>query len=242
MDLSGRAALVTGGASGIGAAVAALLKEAGARVAVLDLHDADLVCDVGDEKQMVDAVRQVVDSFGGLDIAVLAAGVGSFAAIRDLTTEEWDRVHRVNLRGAFVGLRECAKVMGDGGVIVAITSVSSFLADRGMAAYSTSKAALSQLVRVAARELGRDGIRVNAVAPGTTDTPLGRGAFIHLPGYAERAVARTALGRLGAAVDIADAVIALIGLDWVTGQVLVADGGQSLYSPIDPMESLEDDP
>jgi len=238
MDVSGRVALVTGGASGIGAAVAALLKEAGARVAVLDLHDADVVCDVGDEGQMVAAVQQVTESFGGLDVAVLNAGVGGFSPILDMATEEWDRIHRVNLRGAFIGLRECAKAMESGGAIVAITSVSGFLSERGMAHYSTSKAALAQLVRTSARELGPLGIRVNAVAPGTTDTPL-FAPTRQLPGYWERAVRRTPLGRIGTADDIAQVVVALLGLEWVTGQVLAADGGLSLYSPIDPMESLE---
>jgi NAD(P)-dependent dehydrogenase (short-subunit alcohol dehydrogenase family) len=238
MELAGRAALVTGGASGIGAAVTTALRDAGARVAVLDLHDADVVCDVADEQQMVDAVGRVVESLGGLDVAVLNAGVGGFSPILDMPTEEWDRIHGVNLRGAFVGMRECGRAMTGGGAVVAITSVSAFLSERGMAHYSTSKAALAQLVRTAARELGPRGIRVNAVAPGTTDTPL-FAPTRQLPGYWERAVARTPLGRMGTADDVARAVVALLGLDWVTGQVLVADGGLSLYSPIDPIESLE---
>jgi NAD(P)-dependent dehydrogenase (short-subunit alcohol dehydrogenase family) len=240
MELAGRAALVTGGASGIGAAVVTRLRAAGARVAVVDLQDGDVKCDVGDERQMIDAVHQVAESFGALDIAVLNAGVGGFSAILDMPTDEWDRIHRVNLRGAFVGLRECARAMSDGGAIVAITSVSGFLSERGMAHYSTSKAALAQLVRTAARELGPKGIRVNAVAPGTTDTPL-FAPTRQLPGYWERAVRRTPLGRLGTADDIAQVVVALLGLEWVTGQVLAADGGLSLYSPIDPIESLEGD-
>lgn len=238
MQLAGRAVLVTGGASGIGAAVVGRLRADGARVAVVDLRDADVLCDVGDEEQMIEAVRQVAESFGGLDVAVLNAGTGGFSPILDMPTEEWDRIHRVNLRGAFIGLRECARAMTDGGAIVAITSVSGFLSERGMSHYSTSKAALAQLVRTAARELGPRGIRVNGVAPGTTDTPL-FAPTRQLPGYWERAVGRTPLGRMGTADDIARVVVAMLGLDWVTGQVLVADGGLSLYSPIDPVESLE---
>jgi len=238
MQLAGRAVLVTGGASGIGAAVVGRLRADGARVAVVDLRDADVLCDVGDEEQMIEAVRQVAESFGGLDVAVLNAGTGGFSPILDMPTEEWDRIHRVNLRGAFIGLRECAGAMTDGVAIVAITSVSGFLSERGMSHYSTSKAALAQLVRTAARELGPRGIRVNGVAPGTTDTPL-FAPTRQLPGYWERAVGRTPLGRMGTADDIARVVVAMLGLDWVTGQVLVADGGLSLYSPIDPVESLE---
>src|SRR5438067_146089 len=181
------------------------------------------------------AVRRATESLGGLDIGVLNAGVGGFSMIEHMSTEEWDRVHRVNLRAVFVGVRECAKAMTGGGAIVATASTSGFLAERGFANYSTSKAAVIHLVRVAARELGVKGIRVNAVAPGTTDTPMFAGSDA-LPGYRDRAAARTALGRIGTPDDVAEAVIALLRLEWVTGQTLVADGGLSLYSPVDPME------
>ena len=242
MELRERVALVTGGASGIGAATVSLLRAMGSRVASVDLHpsgDADLSiqADVGDEAQMAEAVQRAQEELGLIKLAVLNAGVGSFSPIRSLSVEEWDRVHRINVRGALIGLRECAEAMTDGGAIVAVTSISAFTTERGLAAYSTSKAALTQLVRVAARELGPT-ITVNGVAPGVTDTPL-VSSTAELPGYQERAAARTPLGRLGRAIDIAAAIVSLLSLDWVTGQVLVADGGLSLYSPIDPMESFE---
>jgi NAD(P)-dependent dehydrogenase (short-subunit alcohol dehydrogenase family) len=243
VELNDRVALVTGGASGIGAATVSLLRAMGSKVASLDLqpsNDADvsIEADVADEAQMADAVRRVQEELGLLKLVVLNAGVGSFSPIRSMSVEEWDRVHRVNVRAALIGLRECAEAMSDGGSVVAVTSISGFTPERGLAAYSTSKAALTQLVRVAARELGPSRINVNAVAPGTTDTPLFSSAA-ELPGYQERAVSRTPLGRLGRSIDIAAAIVSLLSLDWVTGQVLVADGGLSLYSPIDPMESLE---
>ncbi len=245
MDLRGAGAIVTGGASGIGAATVAQLRHAGARVAVLDLHDApaadvSLQCDIGDEHQVVTSVRAAVDHLDGLDVAVVNAGIGGMGAILDLSTDEWDRVMRVNLRGGFVTLRECARAMverGQPGAIVAITSVSGFLTDRSMAHYSVSKAGLAALVRVAARELGPHGIRVNGVAPGTTDTPM-FAATDRMPGYRERVASRAALGRIGSADEVAQAVVALCGLDWVTGQIVAADGGVSLASPIDPMDSL----
>jgi NAD(P)-dependent dehydrogenase (short-subunit alcohol dehydrogenase family) len=137
-----------------------------------------------------------------------------------------------------VCLRECARAMDHGGSIVAVTSISGFLADRAMAHYAASKAALAQLVRSAARELGANGIRVNAVAPGTTDTPM-FAPTERLPGYRDMVTRRSALGRMGTADEVAQAIVALCTLDWVTGQVLAADGGVSLHSPIDPRESLD---
>jgi NAD(P)-dependent dehydrogenase (short-subunit alcohol dehydrogenase family) len=243
MELRDAGAIVTGGASGIGAATVALLQRAGARVAVLDLHDApdadlSLPCDVGDEEHLVAAVRAASAELGRLDVAVVNAGIGGMGAILDLGAAEWDRVMRVNLRGGFLTLRECARAMvagGRPGSIVAVTSVSGFLVDRSMAHYSVSKAGLAALVRVAARELGPQGIRVNGVAPGTTDTPM-FAATDRMRGYRERVAARSALGRVGTAEEVAAAIVALCGLDWVTGQIVAADGGVSLASPIDPME------
>jgi NAD(P)-dependent dehydrogenase (short-subunit alcohol dehydrogenase family) len=246
VDLNGRVALVTGGSSGIGAAVVQRLQHAGSRVAVLDLQaDADdgdlaLACDVAEEDQVVKAVSHAHRSLGGLDVAVLAAGVGGMSAVADMSSSEWDRVQRVNLRGTFLCLREAARAMRQadaGGAIVALTSVSGFLADRLMAHYCVSKAGVAALVRVAARELGPARIRVNAVAPGTTDTPMFDAAR-RLPGYEEQVTGRTPLGGLGSPGQVAEAAVALAGLDWVTGQIVAADGGLSLWSPIDPAERL----
>ncbi|HEY2428665.1 MAG TPA: SDR family oxidoreductase [Acidimicrobiales bacterium] len=236
MKVAGSRALVTGGASGIGAEVARLLGERGAGVAVIDRRAGDhVVADIAAEDEVVAAVAAVRDRLGGIDVAVLCAGVGGMSPILDMAAQEWDRVMAVNLRGTFLCLRECARVMagqGTGGVIVAVSSVSGFLADRLTSHYNASKAGVDMLVRIAARELGPRGIRVNAVAPGTTATPM----FVpteRVPGYQEKVAARAALGRLGTAADIAAAVVAVVELDWVTGQTLVADGGVSLFSPID---------
>lgn len=146
----------------------------------------------------------------------------------------------VNLRGTFLCLREVGKAMvsgGRGGAIVAVSSISGFLADRMMGHYSVSKAGVAELVRVAARELGPFGIRVNAVAPGTTDTAM-FASTKRLAGYRERVAERSALGEVGTPDGVARAVVALVELDWVTGQVLAADGGVSLWSPIDPAEGM----
>jgi len=253
MDLQDARAIVTGGASGIGAACVAQLRDAGARVVVLDrvapedqAAEGYVHVDVADEDAVVVGVRDAVARLDGLDVAILSAGVGGATALLDLTTQEWDRVLNVNLRGAFVSLRECARAMtgrsdygtGPGGAIVAVTSISGFLSERGMAHYAVSKAGLAQLVRTAARELGAYGIRVNAVAPGTTDTPM-FAATDALRGYRAQVERRAALGRLGTAAEVAQAAVGLCTLDWVTGQVVAADGGVSLHSPIDPEEPRE---
>lgn len=245
MNLDGAEALVTGGASGIGAATVGQLVAAGARVTVLDTQQPaaatgvrHLECDVADESQVVRAFERLDRDGVTPTVAVLNAGVGGFAKILDLTAAEWDRVMNVNARGVFLTLRESARRMvaaGAPGSIVVTSSVSARGNERGMAHYASSKAAVERLVKVAARELGPKGIRVNAVAPGTTDTPL-YASTSQLPGFSERVTARTPLGRVGRPEDVADVVLALIGLDWVTGQVVAADGGVSLFSPIDPLE------
>jgi NAD(P)-dependent dehydrogenase (short-subunit alcohol dehydrogenase family) len=232
----------------IGAAVVHALCSAGARVGVLDRQvvadgPAELAveCDIAVEEQVEAAVAEVHDRFGRLDVAVLNAGVGGFGGLLDMDVADWDRVLGVNLRGTFLCLRAVGRAMvasGRGGAVVAVSSISGFLADRMMGHYSVSKAGVAELVRVAARELGPFGIRVNAVAPGTTDTPM-FSATRRLPGYQDRVAERAALGGIGTPEGVAAAVVALLRLDWVTGQVLAADGGVSLWSPIDPAESLE---
>jgi NAD(P)-dependent dehydrogenase (short-subunit alcohol dehydrogenase family) len=242
MDI--RSAVVVGGSRGIGAAVVERLAGAGAVVADLDLDPlpgaakVSIACDVTDESSVASAVAQSRDALGRIDAAVLSAGVGGASPVLRLTVEEWDRVQSVNSRGVFLCLREVARVMvGDEhpGAIVVITSVSARSAERTMAHYSASKAAAEALIRVAARELGPKGIRVNAVAPGTTDTSLFSQTEL-IPGYRERVSRRAALGRVGHPAEVADAVAALLATPWVTGQVLTADGGLSLWSPLDPTD------
>jgi NAD(P)-dependent dehydrogenase (short-subunit alcohol dehydrogenase family) len=247
VNINGAAALVTGGASGIGAAVVERLLAAGARVTVLDRQAPEhpaadgvrhLECDVADEAQVLSAFTQIDDAGDVPAVAVLNAGTGGFGRLTELPTEEWDRVMGVNARGVFLTLRESARRMvesGRPGCIVVTSSISAAGHERGMAHYAASKAAVDALVTVAARELGPKGVRVNAVAPGTTDTPL-YASTAEIPGFTERVERRTPLGRVGRAADVADVVMALIGLDWVTGQVVAADGGLSLFSPIDPFE------
>jgi NAD(P)-dependent dehydrogenase (short-subunit alcohol dehydrogenase family) len=119
-----------------------------------------------------------------------------------------------------------------GGSMVAVSSISGTVADRDMGAYCVSKAGIDMLVKVAAVEWGRYGIRVNAVGPGVTRTPMLAEAE-KLPGWVPALCERTALGRLGESADVAAAIVGVLELSWVTGQVVHADGGLALHSPID---------
>ena len=251
MPQAGSYALVTGGSSGIGSAMVELLVGAGTRVAILDLIKptggvaAEYVeCDVTDEANVVDAVAAAAERLGGLDRAFLNAGVGASGAIVDLSGAEWDRVHAVDLRGTFLTLREAAKTMlagGQGGSMVVTSSVCGYLADRRMSHYNAAKAGAISLARVAAAEFGAAGIRVNVVAPGVTETPMAKVTDTTLVGYRDAVSRRTPLGGFGDPRHVADAAVTLSDLEWVTGQVLAADGGLSLFSPIDVVDFLPDD-
>ncbi len=235
MELRDRVAVVTGGASGIGAAVAERLKHLGARPVVWDVNpNAEVVCDVSVPASVDGAIQRTVETVGVPTLAAVCAGVGHSGLLFDVPPDEWDRVLAINLAGAWLSMRAIAgamKAAGAGGAMSVVTSVSARLVDRGMGAYCASKAGLEMLVKVAAYEWSEHGIRVNAVGPGVTRTPmLGRAPET---GMTEEVVGRTPLARLGEAQDIAEAMTALMALDWVTGQVVMADGGLSLYSPID---------
>jgi NAD(P)-dependent dehydrogenase (short-subunit alcohol dehydrogenase family) len=235
MDLRDRVAVVSGGASGIGAAVVDRLTALGARPVVWDLNPkAEVVCDVADPLSVDAALRRTREIAGAPTLVAACAGVGHSGLLTEVTPEAWDRVMGINLKGAWLTMSSVARGMRDArleGAMVAVTSVSARLVDRGMGTYCASKAALDMLVKVAAYEWAEHGIRVNGIGPGVTRTPmLGRAPDT---GMADEVVERTPLHRLGEAEDIAQALVLLLTLDWVTGQILLADGGLSLYSPID---------
>lgn len=236
MELDGRTAVVTGGSSGIGAAVVEHLREAKARPVVWDIAEgAEILCDVADPQAITDALHQTVEIAGPPTVLVTCAGIGASMPLAEQTVEEWDRVQNINLRGTMLCMQAVVRALQERelpGAIVCISSLSARFVDPGMAAYSASKAGIEALVKTAAVELGPHGIRANCVAPGVTDTPLLR-PYLELSGFTPRAHERTPLGRLGGPDDIAQAVMALLSADWVTGQILDADGGLGLYSPMD---------
>jgi NAD(P)-dependent dehydrogenase (short-subunit alcohol dehydrogenase family) len=231
------ASVVVGGASGIGAAVVAAQIASGRTVLVWDIAEpCDIVCDIRDPEQIESAISATDERIGVPDQVTISAGVGHAGPLLDIEPDEWDRVMVVNARGPWLAMRAAARAMIDAelpGSIVVTSSISSRLADRTMGAYCSSKAALDMLVKVAAREWAPHGIRVNAVAPGVTNTPMLGGAPLGT-GFLKDVAGRTALGRIGEAADIAEAVIVLHQLNWVTGHILDCDGGLSLHSPIGP--------
>jgi NAD(P)-dependent dehydrogenase (short-subunit alcohol dehydrogenase family) len=237
-DGNGPLALVVGGASGIGAALVEAYRAAGALAVVWDVAgERNVTCDVADPAAVDAAVEETRRRWGVPGQVTITAGVGHAGLLTDIEPEEFDRVLRVNARGPLLCMRAWARVMREeqtAGSFVAVSSISARLVDRAMGAYCASKAALSMLVQVAAAEWGDDGLRVNAVAPGVTATPmLGRGASAQSSPWLAGVARRTALGRLGQAEDIAPVILGLHAMHWVTGQIVECDGGLALHSPID---------
>jgi NAD(P)-dependent dehydrogenase (short-subunit alcohol dehydrogenase family) len=230
--------VVVGGGSGIGAAVAARHRAAGATVVVWDVDDGagvDVACDIADPAQVDAATATTIERAGVPSTVSITAGVGHAGMLLDAPPDDWDRVMGVNAKGVWLTMRALARPMlaAGGGSIVATSSVSATLVDRGMGLYCASKAALDMVIEVAAVEWAPS-VRVNGVAPGVTDTPM-LGPAPRDGGWLTGVARRTALGRLGTADDIAEAVLALHDMPWVTGQIVRCDGGLSLHSPINPL-------
>ena len=229
-------AVVVGGSSGIGAAVVEAYRAQDTPVLVWDIAGSpDVHCDVTDPSSVDHALEETVARVGVPDRVTITAGVGHSGMLIDESVEAWDQVMATNTRGPWLVMRAMAAAMietSTAASIIATSSVSAHLVDRSMGLYCASKAALSMVVKVAAFEWAPHGIRVNAVAPGVTQTPmLGRAPVG--TGWLASVEDRTPLGRLGQSGDIAEAALALHELGWVTGQVLDVDGGLTLHSPID---------
>jgi len=226
MTLTGRVAVVTGGSGGLGRAIIAALREAGANALSLDVANGDVVCDVRDDASVKRAIAIVVELYDRLDIVVHAAGISRDGVVWKLSLDDWDAVQQVNLRGAFLLMRHAIPVMrGRGGRIVLIGSINGSRGKVGTSAYSASKAGLIGLAKSVARETGRFGIVVNVVEPGWVKTPMTDAAPAAIK---EAAIAETLLGELVEPEDVAAAVVYLSGARRVTGQVLRVDGGQYL--------------
>lgn len=223
IDLSGKAAVVTGGASGIGQAIAEALREAGAQVHVFDLRGSPAV-NVSDPE----SVRAAFDGVPVPDIVIINAGTVMPANLLDTTDEIWTRTISTNLSGAFYTLREAAQRMrGRGGAIVLTASTNSYDGEPQLTAYNASKAGLLGILHTAANELGPYGIRVNAVCPGLIRTPLTESHFSN-PVILKDYFRQIPLGRGGDPKEVAGAALFLASdlAAYVTGATLFVDGGQ----------------
>lgn len=247
IDLTGKVAVVTGGSRGIGHAIARALAHVGSRVAVLarDVARAREAatslgddggggargygCDVTDAKQVEATVESVEKDFGRIDVVVNNAGTTRDNLLFRIGEEDWDTVLNTNLKGAFLITKHAARGMikRRWGRIINITSVVGISGNKGQANYTASKAGLIGFTKSVSKELASRNVLVNAVAPGFIDTELTR----NITGGARETLLRAIpLGRLGQGADVAAAVVFLASefASYITGQVLVVDGGMVL--------------
>jgi 3-oxoacyl-[acyl-carrier protein] reductase len=244
MRLQKTVAIVTGGGSGMGAAIAETYAREGAHVAVVDIDGAAaakvarkigntaiaIKCDVTKRADIDAAVLETASAFGGLNVLVNNAGVAHLnKPVLDIDEKEFDRVFAVNVKGLFMFTQAVVPLMrGKGGVIINIGSTAGLRPRPGLSAYNATKGAVHNLTKTLAVELAPDKIRVCAIAPVATDTPLLPTFLGPAPGMREKFIATVPLGRLATAQDIADAALFLASDDakFLTGNIMEVDGGR----------------
>ena len=245
--LGEKVCLITGGAQGIGEACARLFLEQGAKVVIVDIHNERgqslasqlqqqgheilfIASDIGNKIEVDAVIKQVIAQHGRLDVLVSNAGIFKAAPFLEVSESDFDEVLRVNLKGAFLMGQAAARVMKDqgGGAIVHMSSVNGVLAIPEIASYNVSKGGLNQLTRAMALALADDGIRVNAVAPGTIATELASKAVLTSEEARNKILGRTPMKRLGDPSEVAH-VVAFLASDaasYMTGEVITVDGGR----------------
>lgn len=243
-DISRRAVVVAGAAGGIGSVITRMLAERGAWLTLFD-NDAKrltafsesletphyaIPADMADSVEMESVLAKTVDLYGRVDVVINAAGLLPIAPAMDMPVESFRACMDTNVTGAYILSRAAAQhMMVSGGAMLHIASVSSRVANRDYVAYASSKAALSQMVRVLGREWADRGIRVNAIGPALIETPLTEG-YLSDPAFRAAAVAAIPMGRLATAEDLLATVLLLCGPGggFITGQTLYVDGGRTL--------------
>jgi len=243
LDFTGKVVLVTGSSRGIGAEMIKVFGKRGAHCVVnyvadgqgqnkadaanvaKELNDPLVIeCDVTQPEQIESMMMEIGDKRGGLDILVNNSGIISDRAIKNMSTEEFESVVRVNLTGTFTVTQKAAAILRNGGRIVNLSSVSGQMGLFGQANYSSSKAAIIALTKVSAREFARQNITVNAIAPGFIDIGMGKG----VPEEAiQNFIKQIPLGRLGDVNEIVSAALFLASpmASYITGHVLNVNGG-----------------
>jgi len=245
--LGGKICLITGGAQGIGEACARLFAKEGSKVIIVDVHKEKgeslqsqlqqegfevlfIACDIGSKVEVDSLMSQVISTYGRVDVLVSNAGIFKAAPFLEVTEADFDAVLRVNLRGAFLMGQAVARLMKEkgGGSIINMSSVNGVLAIPEIASYNVSKGGLNQLTRAMALALADDGIRVNAVAPGTIATELASKAVLTSDEARHKILGRTPMKRLGEPSEIANVVafLASEASSYITGEVITVDGGR----------------
>ncbi len=247
MRVAGKVALISGGAGGIGAARAKLLAKEGAAVVIADLLEDEgraaeaqiaesggkalfVNLDVTSEDSWRNAVQAAVASFGKLDVLVNNAGISQRAGVEETTSEAWDKVMDVNVKGVFLGTQAAIPEMrkAGGGSIINISSIYGLVGSGASASYHASKGAVRIFNKSTAIQYASENIRANSVHPGFIDTPMTR-AHHDNPNIYEERVAKTPIGRMGQPEDIAAGILYLASDEssFVTGAELVIDGGMT---------------
>ena len=224
LRLEGLRAVVTGGASGIGLAIAKRFEAEGASVTVLDKASETNPCDITD----AGAVEAALRSLDRIDVLVNSAGIAVRRTAVEEDAETWDRIQAVNVRGAFLASKHAIPKMPAGAAILHIASVVGITGFRERAAYTASKGAIVALTRNMALDFAPRGIRVNCICPGFVATPL-IAPILRDPERAEALARLHPLGRIGSPEDIANMAVFLASSEasWITGQAIAVDGGLS---------------
>jgi NAD(P)-dependent dehydrogenase (short-subunit alcohol dehydrogenase family) len=259
IDLSGKVVIVTGGAKGIGEGCVQKFLETNATVISFDLDKSSLenqnskyaklesrfssyVVDVSNEGQVEDAVAKVLASYGRIDGLINCAGIQTYGSVTDTTEEIWDRTFNINVKSMFLTAKYVAPSMiaQKAGSIVNISSVQSLMSQKTVVAYAASKGAINALTRASAIDLAVSGVRVNAILPGSVDTPMLRtSADMHRGEKSIEEVlsdwgAGHPLGRIAKSSEIGDLAVFLVSNEsaFITGQSIVIDGGLSIQVPV----------
>lgn len=250
MSLKNKNVLVTGASKGIGREIALSFAREGCSVAIADIDEAALgvvseeikslgskvsviKCDVSKKIEVDEMITKTVSEFGSLDILVNNAGIFPFIPFMNMTESDWDKVLDVNLKSVFLCSQGAAKIMSDGGRIINISSIASFVGFEGLVHYCASKGGINGMIRALALELSPKQITVNAVAPGAIETPGASQPDQPRTAAEEtkkQTVAMIPLARMGQPEDIANAVVFLASekASYITGQTIIVDGGWTL--------------